>query len=80
MKVQMICKYCDRKWIQNIYGSRDSIKTKCLACNDSNIQIRSLEDNPVDYYKGDKPFPSKDNKDTESELDPFHELYFPSGD
>lgn len=54
--IHLTCKYCNNKWIKQIYSNALVNTDCCPKCNDSNIVIKELSDAKIDYYKGCTPF------------------------
>ncbi len=62
MKVQIVCQYCDFKWIQAIY-SPDNVDQKCLKCKDTNLVVKDLSKVQLDTYIGCPAFPEEKEED-----------------
>ena len=52
-KYEFICQYCNAKWQVN-YAPKE--KVYCSVCKDTNIRIRDLHAEAVDYYVDCPPF------------------------
>lgn len=44
-----ICKYCDHKWMKNVYGESPPKKEFCLKCGDKHVSVKL--NSKVDYYE-----------------------------
>lgn len=53
MLVSIDCNYCGFGWEEFWDDSHDY---RCHKCNDSNLNIESIEKSKVDYYKGAPAF------------------------
>jgi len=61
IEVSLECQYCGHKWIYRAYSKASIDKLKCNKCSDSNLTVRNLSDNKIDYYQGSPAFPQEGN-------------------
>jgi hypothetical protein len=55
---ELTCQYCGNSW-QHLGMPKEEIR--CFTCNDSNIRVRNLSVDKIDYYKGSPPFDEEQN-------------------
>lgn len=61
-KYELICQYCGKNWEIN-YDPKS--KLYCVDCRDSNIRVKVIATDRVDYYIGCPPFRDKEEEQEE---------------